>query len=136
MFIIICILFIIICILFIIIVLSIEANGTSFFFHASFTAFHTLFSLLNFFCYFVLFHSCFSHARVFGKTLMHEFLIFYPHTEQYLLFSYSATTNAQCVFGAKKQKYLCTSKPIPVNYTCPCYSCRESRCMYGLVWVT
>ena len=28
---------------------------------------------------FVLFHSCCSHARVFGKTLMHEFYISYSH---------------------------------------------------------
>ena len=33
-----------------------------------------------------LFHSCCSHARVFGKTLVHEFHISYSNTEWYLLF--------------------------------------------------
>ena len=32
---------------------------------------------------------------------MHEFSISYSHTEWYLHFSDSATTSAQCVFGAK-----------------------------------
>ena len=45
------------------------------------TSFHIC-SLLKFFlCFIVLFQSCCSHARVFGKTLVHEFLIFYSHTE-------------------------------------------------------
>ena len=38
-------------------------------------------------CFFILFHSCCSHAWVFEKTLVHEFLIFYSHTEWYLRFS-------------------------------------------------
>ena len=33
------------------------------------------------FCVFLLFHSCCSHARVFGKTLLHEFRISNCHTE-------------------------------------------------------
>ena len=45
--------------------------------------------------FFVLFHSCCSHAQVFGKTLVHEFLISYSHTEWHLFFSDSATTSAQ-----------------------------------------
>ena len=32
-------------------------------------------------CFIVLFQSCCSHAQVFGKTLVHEFPIFYSHTE-------------------------------------------------------
>ena len=36
---------------------------------------------LTFFGFFVLFHSCCSHARVFRKTPVHEFLISYSHTE-------------------------------------------------------
>ena len=60
------------------------ADGTSFLFRARFTSFHTHLSLLTFFLsFFVLFHSCCSHARVFGKTLVHEFLISYNHTEWY-----------------------------------------------------
>ena len=38
--------------------------------------------LLTFFlCFFILFQSCCSHAQVFGRTLVHEFPIFYSHTE-------------------------------------------------------
>ena len=33
--------------------------------------------------------------QVFGKTLVHECLISYSHTERYFLFSDSATTSAQ-----------------------------------------
>ena len=58
----------------------VQAVGTSFFIRARFTSFHTHASLLPFFCSFVLFHSCCSHVRVFGKTLVHEFLICYSHT--------------------------------------------------------
>ena len=79
-----------------------KAVGTSFLFRAHFTCFHTLVSLITFsFCFFVLFHSCCSHARLFGKTLVHEFLISYSHTEWYLLFYDRATTSAQCVLGSK-----------------------------------
>ena len=46
--------------------------------------FKPLFYLLRLF---ILFHSCCSHARLFGKTLVHEFLISYSHTEWCLLFS-------------------------------------------------
>ena len=57
------------------------------FFCAHFASFHTHASLLIFFvCFSILFYSCCSHARVFGKTLMHEFPISYSHTEWYLLF--------------------------------------------------
>ena len=53
-----------------------------------FCFFHPHASLLtSFVCFFVLFDSCCSHARVFGKTLVHEFPISYSHTEWYLLFS-------------------------------------------------
>ena len=48
-----------------------------------------------------LFHSCCSHASVFGKTLVHQFHISYSHTEWYFIFSESATTSAQCVFERK-----------------------------------
>ena len=78
------------------------AVGTSFLFLACFTSFHTHGTLLTFFVsFFILFHSCGSHARVFGKTLLHKFLIFYSRTEYYLLFFDSVTTSAQCEFGAK-----------------------------------
>ena len=62
------------------------AVGTSFF-RARFASFHSHASLLTiFFCFFILFHSCCSHARVFGKTLLPEFPISYSHTEWYLIF--------------------------------------------------
>ena len=44
----------------------------------------------------VLFHYCCSHARVFGKTLVHEFPISYSHTEWYFIFS---------LFGARETKH-------------------------------
>ena len=46
----------------------------------------------------------FPGARVFGKTLVHEFHISYSQTEWLLLFSDSATTSAQCVFVVKNYK--------------------------------
>ena len=54
---------------------------------ARFTSFHTHNSLLTFFvCFFILFHSCCSHARLFGKKNLHEFPISYSQTEWYLPF--------------------------------------------------
>ena len=50
-------------------------------FRVHFTSFHTYASLLTFFCFFVLFLSCRLHAQVFGKTLVHKFLISYSLTE-------------------------------------------------------
>ena len=47
------------------------------FFRACFASFLYSPSLLTFFCFFVLFHSGFSHGWVFGKTLVHEFHISY-----------------------------------------------------------
>ena len=70
-------------------------SGLLFFFLARFTSFQTHASLLTSFCFFVLFHSCCSHAGVFPKTLVHEFPISYSHTEWYLLLSDSATTRPQ-----------------------------------------
>ena len=44
--------------------------------------------LITFFvCFFILFHSCCSNARVFGNTFVHEFPISYSLIEWYLLFS-------------------------------------------------
>ena len=50
-----------------------------------------------------------------GGNLLHEFHISYTHTEWDLFFSDIETTTAQCTFGVKKYKYLCTGKPIPLN---------------------
>ena len=59
-----------------------------FFSRAHFTSFYTRSSLLTFFfCFFVLFHSSCSHARVFEKTLLHEFHISSSHTECICFFS-------------------------------------------------
>ena len=59
-----------------------------FIFHAHFTSFHTRHSFLltSSVCLFILFHSCCSHTRLFGKTLVHEFPISYSHTEWYFFF--------------------------------------------------
>ena len=59
--------------------------------------FHTHASLLTVFvCLSVLFHSCCSRARVFGKTLVHKFPISYSHTEWYFHFF---------LFGARETKH-------------------------------
>ena len=55
-----------------------------------------LHALTFFVCLFVLFNSCCSHARVFGKTLAHEFQISYCHAELYFIFS---------LFGARETKH-------------------------------
>ena len=58
------------------------------FFRARFAFFQSHTSLLtSFICFCILFHSWCSHARVFGKTLVHEFPMSYSHTEWYLPFS-------------------------------------------------
>ena len=76
---------------------------SSLFLRARFTSFrnHSFF-LIIFFCLFVLFRFCYSHAWVFGKTLMYEFLISHFQTEWYFLLADSAAISAQYVFGAKK----------------------------------
>ena len=57
------------------------------YFRTHFTSFHPRASLLSFFvCFSIVFHSCCSHARVFGKTLVHEFTISYNHSEWYTFF--------------------------------------------------
>ena len=53
------------------------------------------YSRLSFVCFCILFHSCGSHARMFGKTLVHEYPISYSHTEWYYFFSDIATTRAR-----------------------------------------
>ena len=70
-------------------------------FCARFTSFHAHASLLTFFSFFVLLHSCCSHEQVFVKTLVHEFPISYSHTEWYLLFLTVQLHVHIRVFGAK-----------------------------------
>ena len=56
-----------------------------FFFRAHVASFHTHASLLTIVvCFFVLFRSCCSNARMFRKTLVHQFHISYSHTDWYL----------------------------------------------------
>ena len=82
-----------------------DIGRRNFFFRDRFTSFHTHASLpAFFFCFYILFHTCCSHVRVFGKTLVHEFLISYGHTEWYLRFT-RGENNSPC-FGTK----LCLSK--------------------------
>ena len=65
-----------------------KVTGQDFFFRVRCTSFHIHSPLRTFFlCFIVLFQSCCSHAQVFGKTLLHDFLIFYSHTEWNLLSS-------------------------------------------------
>ena len=71
------------------------------FFRALYASFHTHSSLLTLLCFLVLFTFCRSHAQVFWKTIVHEF-ISNSRSEWCLLISDSAATRAQCVLGAKK----------------------------------
>ena len=65
-----------------------KVTGQDFFFRVCGTSFHIYSPLLTFFlCFIVLFLSCCSNARVFGKTLVHEFPISYSHTDWNLLSS-------------------------------------------------
>ena len=50
----------------------------------------------------LLFLYCWSHARVFGKTLVHEFLISYSHIELSLLFSRQC--NYKCTMCMRREK--------------------------------
>ena len=47
---------------------------------------YSLLSSYFFICFFVLFNSCCSDARLFGKTIVHEVPISYSQTERYFLF--------------------------------------------------
>ena len=58
-----------------------QAAGTLFL-HVSFAFDDTLTSLLTIFnCFIGSFHFCYSHARVFQKTLAHQYPYSYSHTE-------------------------------------------------------
>ena len=85
-----------------ILIIMFRPSGLLFSFVFRFSSFHTHASLLTFFvCFFILFHFFCSHARVFGKTRVHEFLISYSHTEWYLFFFQQCNYKCTCVFGAK-----------------------------------
>ena len=87
-----------------------------FFFHACFASFHPHVSLLTFFCFFILFYSCCSHVHVFGKTLVHELLISYSHTEWCNYKRTSATTGKPLLTG-----FLLTQIRFNMNYSLqPC----------------
>ena len=65
---------------------TVVSDGQDFFFRVHCTSLNNHSPLLAFFlCFIVLFQSCCSHAQVFGKTLVHEFPIFYSHTKWNLL---------------------------------------------------
>ena len=90
------------------------------FLNAHFTFFHSHASLLTFILpsssvSFVLFHSCCYDARVFWKTLVHQFHISYSHTEGHnFLFR---QCNYKCIMCVRSEKgeILNTSKPVPLN---------------------
>ena len=92
----------------------VQAVGNSFFFHDRFTSFRTHASLLTFFCLFVLFHSCF-HARVFGKTLVHEFHISIAILNCTCCFP-TVRLHVRNVYSERKSRNTCTNKPEPLNY--------------------
>ena len=70
------------------------------FFRAYFI-FHTHDSLLTLFvCFFILFHSCCSHAQVFGKTFVHELSISCSLAKWYI------------IFLAKRDDLLCEESPL------------------------
>ena len=79
-----------------------KVTAQDFFIRIRGTSFHIYSPLLIFFlCFIVLFLSCCSYARVFGKTLLHEFPISYSHTEWNLL---SSGTNSLLWWRACYQK--------------------------------
>ena len=83
-------------------VTTLQSDWTGLLFSCRRYFFHIYSPLLTFFlCFIVLFPSCCSHARVFGKTLLHEFLISYSHTEWNLL---SSGTNTLLWWRACYQK--------------------------------
>ena len=61
---------------------------------------------------FILFYSCCSHVRVFGKTLVNEFLISYSHTEWYLLFTDRALHEHKREFGTRWRHQPKHSNPV------------------------
>ena len=83
----------------------VQAVGSNFFFRALFASFHTRASLLTFLvCFIILFHSCCSHARVFGKTLLHEFHISYSHIEWYLFFFFEVQLQVYILYSERKRR--------------------------------
>ena len=70
------------------------------FFHTRCTSFRINSSLHTFFLrVFVIFHSSCSHAQVFGKILVHEFHIWYSHTECFLLSCYFRRSRSEKGWG-------------------------------------
>ena len=62
----------------------------------------SIFTVLTFLCFYILFHSCCSYAQVSGKTLAHEFPISYSYTEWFLLYSLSENGDRICKQSAVK----------------------------------
>ena len=81
------------------------------FFRTRFTSFQDHCSLLNvFFCFFALFRSCCSMHECLGKHSCMRSSFPVAILNGTCLFSDSATTSAECVFGAKKYKYWTTKR--------------------------
>ena len=76
--------------------------------------------LTVFLCFHVLFHFCYSHVQVFKKTLVHEFYIYYSHTEWNLLSLPSENCDMIC-----KQRLL--------NKTLNLTNYRAFRFLFGLI---
>ena len=98
-----------------------------FFFRGRFTSFHTHASLLTLFCFFILFHSCCSHARVFRKTLLHEFPIYYRHTEWYFLF-FRQCSYKRILYSERKSRNTCALVNLYVKLNCLHRNVLEAEC--------
>ena len=79
----------------------------NFFFRARFTSFHTHSSPHTFFFYFfVSFHTCCSHARVFWKITLHEIHTSYSNAELYVFFSERVTTIKCTICGRHNDAFV------------------------------
>ena len=98
----------------------------SFSFRHRFTSFHTHSSLITFFfCYFVLFHSCFSNARVFEKKtlLHHEFHIYYPCSMVLVFLRHCNYTCTICIRFKKVEILVHTTYPEWPHRQIGCLAC-------------
>ena len=102
--------------MFLIIVFRLGSNrpsGVHLFFPALFLSTHPSLVPLRLFPY--LFHSCFPRAWVFRKTLVHEFLIFYSHTQWYFFFEKIHDQNGRRVACRKLTIIIKKIDPVTAN---------------------
>ena len=93
-------------------------------------------ALLTFFvCFFVLFHSCCSHAQVFGITPVHEFLYSCSHTEWYFLFFLWRKRKLSCATAIiiDIAPEVAVKKHLIKKIVSPDRQCIAYRCRLGLL---